>query len=104
VDLLQSFTLQFGTPGSIVEGEYFSDSFSLGPATVQDLAVGVATFAINEPYGLLGVGLRAGEAVPNLHPTILDQMYKQGLIGSISYSLYLDDLSKFNLIVKFSAG
>jgi hypothetical protein len=103
VDLHETFTFRYGTLGSIVEGEFFSDSFSVGPATVQDLAVGVATLAINVPYGILGVGFSAGESVPNLHPTILDQMYKQGLIGSISYSLYLDD-SKLNLIVKFSAG
>lgn len=51
-------------------------------------------------YGIMGAGYRANEAVAsvdlaNEYPNIVYEMVSQDIIGSYSFSLWLDDLCKY---------
>lgn len=43
-------------------------------------------------YGIMGVGLPGLEASTTQYPGFVDALFKQGLIASRSYSIYLDDI------------
>jgi len=90
------FSIQYGTPGSGVQGDYFSDDFAIGDIVIKNLTQAVATEAKNVPTGIMGIGFDLDESITQSgtkpYPNIADVMVTQGLISTRSYSLYLDDL------------
>jgi len=87
-------------------GDYITDTFSIGGATIKALEMGLA-YNTSSSTGVLGIGYDLNEASdsvtspdptssdtssPFIYPSIIDTMVSQGLINSKAYSLYLDDL------------
>ena len=86
------------TGGSFVQGTFYTDTFSVGGATVQSMDLAVVTSASSGPStGILGLGFDTSTAPEDengvFYPTFLDTLYSQGLISSHTFSLYLDDLT-----------
>ncbi|POR32849.1 Elongation factor G, mitochondrial [Tolypocladium paradoxum] len=78
------------------KGDYFGDRFQIGTASLDNLTMGLG-LETSIPYGLIGVGYVNNEAsisttratYPNL-PVALEHA---GLIKTVAYSLWLNDLS-----------
>ncbi|KAJ4420931.1 hypothetical protein N0V85_000399 [Neurospora sp. IMI 360204] len=84
--------------GSSSKGDYFTDVFKIGGATVTNLTMGLGA-KTDIAYGLVGVGYAINEAiVGNSHslnsqyPNLPVSMVDDGLINTIAYSLWLNDL------------
>lgn len=55
----------------------------------------VATYAANVPMGIMGIDYDTRESWAqenDPYPSVIDEMYNQGLIATRAYSLWLDDL------------
>ena len=80
---------------SYAHGDYFEDSFEIGGAKVHNLTMGLG-MQTDIPYGLVGVGYATNEAslstVGQAYPNLPIAMEEEGLINSIAYSLWLNDL------------
>jgi hypothetical protein len=98
-----TFKIQYFTKGSGVTGDYISDNFGIGTQTINNLTMGVASEAVSVNTGIMGIGFDTNEAAyasaiahgdTTVQPyaNLMDVMKSQGLVGSRSYSLYLDDL------------
>jgi len=89
------FEIQYVTPGSEVKGDYFSDVFTVGDLTVKNLTMAVANNASAVETGIMGIGFASDESIVGnggpSYPSVIDDMVTQGVIGSHSYSLWLDD-------------
>lgn len=96
-----AFHITYGD-GSGADGDYFTDDFTIGEASINDLQMGIAHNA-NLTQGLLGIGYSLNEASnyddPSteeneafVYPNLIDAMVSQHLISINAYSLYLDDL------------
>src|SRR5271154_3562475 len=80
-------------------GDYVSDTFTIGGATIKSLQMGLA-YNTSIPTGIMGIGYDTGESpdansdtdLPPVYPNLIDDMVSQGLIPTKAYSLYLDDL------------
>ena len=83
--------------GSSSVGDYFTDVFTIGGATVQNLTMGLG-LETNIPFGLLGVGYEINEAsvttTKTTYPNLPVAMMQSGLINSVAYSLWLNDLGE----------
>ena len=82
-----------------VEGTYFLDSLCIGDACILSQVMALATEASSSIWrGVLGLGLITQESGAltgfNSYPTILDTLVRQGVIGSRTYSIWLDDYRK----------
>jgi len=81
--------------GSNKHGDYVSDNLAIRGVTIQALEMGLAVGGSDsDTYGIMGLGFDTLEATSSKYPSIMDDMVSQGLIGSLSYSLWLDDLRK----------
>ncbi len=76
--------------GGGAEGDYISDDFTIGGATVKSLQIGYAT-SVSRGTGILGVGFPANEASTAKYPNLIEEMVSQGVISTQAYSLYLND-------------
>ena len=83
--------------GSSSVGDYFTDVFTIGGATVQNLTMGLG-LETNIAFGLLGVGYEINEAsvttTRTTYPNLPVAMMQSGLINSVAYSLWLNDLGR----------
>jgi elongation factor G len=83
--------------GSHSKGDYFADRFEIGGAVVNvTMGLGIDT---DIPYGLVGVGYALNEAnvsdtqsASSAYPNLPVTMEREGLIETIAYSLWLNDL------------
>jgi hypothetical protein len=89
--------------GSSSKGDYFTDVFSIGGATLQNMTMGLG-LETDISYGLVGVGYAVNEAivgssqsVSSAYPNLPVNMVNEGLINTVAYSLWLNDLGKFPL-------
>jgi hypothetical protein len=73
-------------------GDYFTDTFSVGGATLQNFQMGLATRSTNA-LGLMGLGFDTNEATSGTgnttYPNLVDSMVSAGLIRSKAFSLWL---------------
>jgi hypothetical protein len=76
--------------GGTASGDYITDDFSIGGATIESLQMAHVTRAVRGT-GILGLGFSASEKASTKYPNIIDEMANQGLIGCKAYSLYLND-------------
>ncbi|KAI8964640.1 acid protease [Daldinia sp. FL1419] len=84
--------------GSHSKGDYISEAFEIGGAQLSNLTMGLGVNT-DIPYGLVGVGYVASEAIVSTTRTTSSEydnlpvvMQKQGLIATNAYSLWLNDL------------
>ena len=79
--------------GSSSRGDYFADVFEIGDTAVANMTMGLG-FQTNIPYGLVGVGYARNEAasIATIYPNLPVQMKDLGLIPTVAYSLWLNDL------------
>jgi len=96
-----AFHIVYGD-SSGADGDYFTDDFTIGDASIDSLQMGIAK-AANLTQGLLGIGYALNEASNSddpyttvneafVYPNIIDALVSQKLIEINAYSLYLDDL------------
>lgn len=72
-----------------------SDNLVISGVTIQALEMGLAVGGTDsDAFGIMGLGFDTLEATSSTYPSIMDDMVSQGLIDSLSYSLWLDDLRK----------
>lgn len=88
--------------GSKILGDYFTDVLQMGSSTVKKLQMGLAQSSPSRDFGIMGIGFKSGEAVSELYPeeeypNIVNQLKNQGLIKTLGYSLWLNDLGKASL-------
>ncbi len=76
--------------GSGSSGDYISDTFSVGGATLKNLQIGLAT-ETQRGVGIMGISYSASESTLDTYPNLLDQFLAQGLIATKAFSLYLND-------------
>lgn len=76
--------------GSSASGEYITDHFTIGGATIESLQMAYVKKAVRGT-GILGLGFSIGEKAATKYPNIIDEMANQRLIGCKAYSLYLND-------------
>ncbi|KAK3945466.1 mitochondrial elongation factor g 1-like protein [Diplogelasinospora grovesii] len=84
--------------GSSSKGDYFTDVFEIGGATLQNMTMGLG-ITTDIPYGLVGVGYALNEAIvgttqsaASTYPNLPVNMVNEGLINTVAYSLWLNDL------------
>lgn len=84
--------------GSFSKGDYFRDTFTIANATLSNMTMGLGK-QTTIPYGLVGVGYSANEAIINTEQSLSAEyanlpalMMNQGLIATNAYSLWLNDL------------
>lgn len=90
-----SFDITYGD-GTSAQGDYFADTIRFGGEAIKSQTMGIAYNSTLSP-GLLGLGYTTNEASvaqepPFTYPSIVDNMFNDGLISVKAYSLYLDDL------------
>ena len=93
---------------SSVTGDYINETVAIGKTEIRNLTMGIAT-RTSRPVGIMGIGYSADESIAEvnqdaIYPNIVQQMKDQGLIGSTSYSLWLNDLGMlpFSLLCQSS--
>src|SRR5690606_4798993 len=86
--------------GSSSRGDYFTDVFQIGDVSVQNMTMGLG-LSTDIAYGLVGVGYAINEAIVSTtqsldaaYPNLPVRMVEQGLINTVAYSLWLNDLGK----------
>lgn len=78
--------------GSSAEGDYFTDVFEIGNTAISNMTMGLG-LQTNIPYGLVGVGYALNEAsTDKIYPNLPVNMQQEGLISTVAYSLWLNDL------------
>ena len=91
--------------GTEVAGQYVSDDVAFASATVTGAILGAAaTGSTSNPLtGIMGIGYVNGEAIATLdedpadvYPNIVSQLKSQGIINTMAYSLWLNDLGKLH--------
>ena len=93
-----AFQIEYGD-NTGANGDYITDTMSIGGATITALEMGLA-YNASSATGVMGIGYDINEASddsqgqvnPFVYPSIIDTMVSQGLINTKAYSLYLDDL------------
>lgn len=78
------------------EGDYFADDFTIGGNTVKNLTMGLG-IDTDIAFGLFGVGYAFNEASNNqdqqfIYPNLPVALQDEGIIKTIAYSLWLNDL------------
>ena len=75
-----------------------TDDFTIGGMTIKSLTMAVATQAAYVSTGIMGIGFDSDESIAassgeqTVYKNLIDELMAQGLIGSKSYSLWLNDL------------
>ncbi|KAK3694536.1 mitochondrial elongation factor g 1-like protein [Podospora appendiculata] len=84
--------------GSFAKGDYFTDVFEIGGATLSNMTMGLGN-KTDISYGLVGVGYALNEAIvadekttSAAYPNLPVNMVDEGLINTVAYSLWLNDL------------
>ncbi|OCT47801.1 putative aspartic-type endopeptidase OPSB [Cladophialophora carrionii] len=89
-----SFAVAYGTGQAT--GDYISDSVKIGPATINNLTLGLAA-NLSAPFanGLLGMGYDSLETLAASSgiqfPGVLTRLKQAGVIARRAFSVYLDD-------------
>lgn len=82
--------------GSGAAGDYATDTFRFGGQTITDMQFGIG-YISSSPEGILGIGYTINEVQVNrfgldAYPNLPQKLKDDGMIGSVAYSLWLNDL------------
>ena len=107
------FEIYYGDE-SEYHGNYFSDNLAIGDAEVTEMTMAAVKNAYNlvgdgssaDTNGLMGIGFDANQARADREDVkpylgVVSQLKKQGLIKSLSYSLWLDDIDSLTGAILF---
>ncbi|KAF4468900.1 yapsin [Fusarium albosuccineum] len=90
----KGFSITYGTPGSFVKGDLYTDHVTIGDVTVKDQIFAVGRSTAAERQGILGIGFEENEAAyargGKKYPNLISNLVSQGAINSKAYSLWLD--------------
>lgn len=92
------FNISYDEPGDFDAGFYFSDIIKFGSATLENITIGLATYAADN-NGLMGVGMQSLESIVQTgesntgYPTVVGALLDAGLIERAAFSLWLNDLN-----------
>ncbi|KAJ2894839.1 acid protease [Zalerion maritima] len=88
--------------GEGASGDYIKEDFHVGGTIIEGLQMGLAESSdINS--GLMGVGFGSSVSASKVYPNIMDEFADQGLIETMGYSLWLNDLSSDTGSILFGA-
>ena len=81
-----------------VTGDYINDVVGLGNTNLKNITMGLATQA-SRGEGIMGIGYAADESIAasnpgSGYPNIVNQLVNEGVISTLAYSLWLNDLSR----------
>lgn len=98
IDIAQNVFRISYVDGSRVTGDYFADSLTIGPVTLINQTMALATNA-SRALGIAGIGFAAGESIAftnpeAIYPNIINVLKNQGFINTLAYSLWLNDLGE----------
>jgi len=87
--------------GSGAAGDYFTDMFGIGGSTVKGLEMGLSIGG-QIGQGIMGIGYNTSEANvetgnQTVYSNLPNQLVDEGLINSLAYSLWLNDLGRYHL-------
>lgn len=94
---------------SAVGGDYINETVAFSNTKIQNMTLGLATSG-SRALGIMGIGYDADESLaaqdnqdPNsVYPNVVAQLKAQGVISTLSYSLWLNDLSTWSVpIISF---
>ena len=89
------FQIQY-VDGSQVAGAYISDVLNIGSTKLTNTTMAAALSANTRGIGIMGIGFQSGEAAAAIngftYPNVINVMKNEGLINTLAYSLWLDDL------------
>ncbi|KAL3425734.1 eukaryotic aspartyl protease [Phlyctema vagabunda] len=93
--LASDFNISY-VDGSGASGDYVTDTFTIGSATLQSLQFGIG-YTSSSYEGILGIGypineVQVGRVGKPAYNNLPAQMVEEGLIQSNAYSLWLNDL------------
>ena len=96
VEISQGFQISY-EDNSAVTGDYINETLQIGDTVIKDMTMGLA-YQATRPFGIMGVGYNADESIASadpkgIYPNIVSQLKAQGYIKTLSYSLWLNDLS-----------
>ena len=96
VDVSSGFQISY-QDNSAVAGDYINETLSIGDTVIKDMTMGLA-YQATRPFGIMGIGYNADESIAStdpddIYPNIVSQLKAQGFIKTLSYSLWLNDLS-----------
>lgn len=108
------FYISYGD-NSEYQGNYFADTLTIGGFEVKKMTMAVVTDSANvigdgsstDNNGLMGIGFDSNQAHVSRNPGarpflgVVSQLKKQGLIKSLSYSLWLDDIDALTGAILF---
>jgi len=85
--------------GTGAAGDYFTDVFGIGGVKVTGLEMGLASSG-KIGQGIMGIGYNSSEANVEtgngtVYANLPNKMLSEGLISSLAYSLWLNDLRRF---------
>ncbi|MCJ1384072.1 hypothetical protein MMC17_007188 [Xylographa soralifera] len=86
--------------GSGTSGDFFTDNIKIGGVTVKTQQMGLTLESTSNAHnGLVGLGFDLSEAGVSFngtqpYPNLVDTMVNQSLINAMTYSIWLNDLSK----------
>ncbi|KAK4936629.1 hypothetical protein LTR10_022552 [Elasticomyces elasticus] len=90
------FEIQY-VDGTEIAGDFISDVLNIGSTKLTNMTMAVATQANTRGVGIMGIGFQSGEADAEednfTYPNVINVMKSEGLINTLAYSLWLDDLN-----------
>lgn len=81
-----------------VTGDYINDTVTIGKTSITNMTMGLALSA-TRGLGIMGIGYDADESITQggnpdaVYPNIISQLKDQGVVSTLAYSLWLNDLS-----------
>ena len=89
-----------------VTGDLVNDVVGIGNVNLKNITMGLA-FQASRPEGIMGIGYAADESIASTNPgsvyaNIVDQLKNEGVISTLAYSLWLNDLSEHLLPILLS--
>ena len=87
-------------------GDLVNDVVGIGNVNLKNITMGLA-FQASRPEGIMGIGYAADESIASTNPgsvyaNIVDQLKNEGVISTLAYSLWLNDLSEHLLPILLS--
>ena len=107
--LAHDFNMSYYDPSDNDSGDYFTDTVTMGSATLPELQMGLALTAVDS-IGVMGISFASGETICWEHgecdrivPTVVDALKAANYTQRVAYSMYLNDLESDSGSILFGA-
>ncbi|GMM37521.1 hypothetical protein DASC09_048460 [Saccharomycopsis crataegensis] len=95
------FSITYGD-GTHAYGDWATDVIKMGDISVTNVTMGVCN-QVTAAQGVLGLGFQGNEVASNKYPNFPMLLHSQGLLDTISYSLYLNTAASTSGTILFGA-